>query len=91
MWRGVSGSLNYCRKGKPMNKREKLAEIIWDNTTGEASIVWLKEYQPMAPLPLSQYVLLFDAMVDVAHDANRNMADLQRMLKLTPDGKEVVH
>ena len=75
---------------KPKNKI-KLAEIIWNDVTGEASIVWAKEHKPIAPLPIMQYVLLFDAMVDVAHDANRNMADLQRMLKLTPDGKEVVH
>tara|TARA_R100001440_G_scaffold38590_1_gene58239 strand:- start:4 stop:237 length:234 start_codon:yes stop_codon:yes gene_type:complete len=75
---------------KPKGK-EKLAEIVWDNATGEASIVWLKEHQPIAPLPITQYVLLFDAMVDVAHDANRNMADLQRMLKLSVDGSETVH
>jgi len=75
---------------KPKSKK-KLAEIVWDDTTGEASIVWLKEHQPIAPLPITQYVLLFDAMVDVAHDANRNMADLQRMLKLSVDGSETVH
>ena len=74
-----------------MNKREKLAEIIWDNTTGEASIVWTKEVQPNPPLPLSQYILLFDAMADVVQEAHRNMADLQRMVKLTPDGKEAIH
>ena len=75
---------------KPKSKI-KLAEIVWDTTTGEASIVWAKEHQPIAPLPITQYVLLFDAMVDVAHDANRNMADLQRMLKLSVDGNETVH
>mgnify|MGYP003129437548 FL=1 len=64
---------------------------MWDTTTGEASIVWAKEHQPIAPLPITQYVLLFDAMVDVAHEANRNMADLQRMLKLSVDGNETVH
>ena len=75
---------------KQKNKM-KLAEIIWDDITGEASIVWAKEHQPIAPLPIMQYVLLFDAMVDVAHDANRNMADLQRMLKLSVNGTETVH
>ena len=75
---------------KPKSKK-KLAEIMWDTTTGEASIVWAKEHQPIAPLPITQYVLLFDAMVDVAHEANRNMADLQRMLKLSVDGNETVH
>ena len=75
---------------KPTNKI-KLAEIIWDDTTGEASIEWAKEHKPIAPLPIMQYVLLFDAMVDVAHDANRNMADLQRMLKLSVNGSETVH
>ena len=75
---------------KPKSKK-KLAEIMWDTTTGEASIVWAKEHQPIAPLPITQYVLLFDAMVDVAHEANRNMADLQRMLKLSVDGTETVH
>ena len=75
---------------KPTNKI-KLAEIIWDDVTGEASIVWAKEHKPIAPLPIMQYVLLFDAMVDVAHEANRNMADLQRMLKLSVNGNETVH
>jgi len=76
---------------KNMRNKLKLAEIIWDDDTGEASIVWEKEHQPVAPIPVMQYVLLFDAMVDVAHDANRNMADLQRMLKLSLNGSETVH
>jgi len=82
-------------EGREMSKRPenklKLAEIIWNDDTGEASIVWEKEHKPIAPLPIMQYVLLFDAMVDVAHDANRNMADLQRMLKLSVNGNETVH
>ena len=76
---------------KNMKNKLKLAEIIWDDDTGEASIVWEKEHRPVAPIPVMQYVLLFDAMVDVAHDANRNMADLQRMLKLSFNGSETVH
>ena len=75
---------------KPKNKM-KLAEIIWDDTTGEASIEWAKEHKPIAPLPIMQYVLLFDAMVDVANEANRNIAALQRMLKLSVNGSEKVH
>ncbi len=82
-------------KGREMSKRPenkmKLAEIIWDDDAGEASIVWEKEHKPIAPIPVMQYVLLFDAMVDVAHEANRNMADLQRMLKLSLNGNETVH
>ena len=76
---------------KNMKNKLKLAEIIWNDDTGEASIVWEKEHRPVAPIPVMQYVLLFDAMVDVAHDANRNMADLQRMLKLSLNGSETVH
>ena len=74
-----------------MKNKLKLAEIIWDDDTGEASIVWENEHKPMAPIPVMQYVLLFDAMVDVAHDANKNMADLQRMLKLSLNGSETIH
>jgi len=74
-----------------MKNKLKLAEIIWDDDTGEASIVWEKDFLPTAPIDVMKYILLFDAMVDVAHDANRNMADLQRMLKLSLNGSETVH
>jgi len=74
-----------------MRNKLKLAEIIWDDAAGEASIVWEKDFKPSAPIDVMKYILLFDAMVDVAHDANRNMADLQRMLKLSLNGSETIH
>lgn len=76
---------------KNMRNKLKLAEIIWDDVAGEASIVWEKDFTPSAPIDVMKYILLFDAMVDVAHDANRNMADLQRMLKLSLNGSETIH
>lgn len=74
-----------------MKNKLKLAEIIWDDEAGEASIVWEQDFTPSAPIDVMKYILLFDAMVDVAHEANRNMADLQRMLKLSLNGNETIH
>lgn len=76
---------------KRLDNKLKLAEIIWNDDTGEAKIVWEKEHKPIAPLPVMQYVLLFDAMVDISNEANKNMSDLQRMLKLSLNGNETVH
>ena len=53
--------------------------------------MWEKDFKPTAPIDVMKYILLLDAMVDVAHDANRNMADLQRMLKLSLNGSETIH
>ncbi len=74
-----------------MKNKLKLAEIIWDDDTGEASIVWEKDFLPTAPIDVMKYILLFDAMVDVAHESNGNMADLQRMVKLSLNGSETIH
>ena len=45
---------------KNMKNKLKLAEIIWDDATGEASIVWEKDFKPTAPIDVMKYILLFD-------------------------------
>ena len=69
--------------------KRKLAEIIYDDATGDANIVWDDDYKPEAPLDLALDILLHDSMVDIAHDASVWCATLQKMMKV--NGSEVVH
>lgn len=60
--------------------RKKLGEIIYDEETGEAKLVWDKLFQPVAPIDLGMWILLCDALVDVSADLEAKYAHLKDMM-----------
>lgn len=60
--------------------RKKLGEIIYDEDTGEAKLVWDKLFQPVAPIDLAMWILLCDALVDVSADIETKYAHLKDMV-----------
>lgn len=70
------------RKGSTMTQRI-IGQVIYDDSTGNTKLEYDKMYQPVSPLDISMYILLRDALEDLAVDVELKRVNLDTTMKIS--------
>jgi len=63
--------------------RRIVGQVIYDDNTGKTELKYEKMYQPISPLDISMYILLRDALEDLAIDVELKRLNLDTTMKIS--------
>jgi hypothetical protein len=63
--------------------RRIVGQVIYDDDTGKTTLEYAKMYQPISPLDIAMYILLRDALEDLAIDVELKRLNLDTTMKIS--------
>jgi len=63
--------------------RRIVGQVIYDDDTGKTKLEYEKMYQPISPIDIAMYILLRDALEDLAIDVELKRLNLDTTMKIS--------
>ena len=63
--------------------RRIIGQVVYDDDTGTTKLEYEKMYQPLSPIDIAMYILLRDALEDLAIDVELKRLSLDTTMKIS--------
>lgn len=63
--------------------RRIIGQVVYDDDTGNTKLEYEKMYQPLSPIDIAMYILLRDALEDLAIDVELKRLSLDTTMKIS--------